>query len=454
MFGKFAKHPLSARVPHRHRLFWQKENRVEAHKINKYLGLAKVSLLGAGLLLIGVGVVNLRSPERSVASLDNSLPVETLTAQAVEFYNEKRTYTGEVAARRASELGFERAGKLMELLVAEGAAIALGTPIAQLDTSRINAQRQQLLAQLAQAQARLQELQAGPRLEKIAAARAATKDLKAQLTLEQNKRARREFLYAQGAITKEQLDEVSFQVNVLKERLAAAQSELEQLVQGTRSEQIAAQEAAVKQLEAQIAEIDITMAKSTLKAPFAGTLAAHRVDQGTVVSAGQPIVRLVEAKPEVRIGIPASVADQLTLGSQHTVRVGEKTYPASLSAILPEVDPTARTQTVLFTLDRAIASEVNPGEIARWQYDQRITTDGYWLPTEALVKGTQGLWSCYVLDQETSSGVPRVEPKIVEVVSQESDRILVRGTLQPGDQVITSGVHRLVPGQLVTPIDQ
>ena len=38
----------------------------------------------------------------------------------------------------------------------------------------------------------------------------------------------------------------------------------------------------------------------------------------------------------------------------------------------------------------------------------------------------------------------------MEVLQIQSDRILVRGTLQPYDQVITDGIHRLVPGQLVT----
>ena len=457
MSDKFAHHSGTL-VPKKISLPWRDENRVNVHQINKYLRLAKFSFLGAGLLLLGVAVVNLRPPEPLVASADHVLSVETLRAEPVKSYQEKRTYTGEVAALRASELGFERAGTLIKLLVEEGGVIAAGTPIAQLDISSINAQRQQLLAQKEQAQSVLQELKAGPRPETITAARAAVKDLEAQLTLEQNKRSRREFLYAQGAITKEQLDEVSSQVSALEERLLAAQSELDELVKGTRTEQIDAQEAAVKQLEAQIAEIDITIAKSTIKAPFAGTVAAHRVDEGTVVSAGQPIARLVEAKPEARIGISASIADQLTIGSQQTVKIGEKTHQARISAILPEVNPTARTQTVLLSLNPSATTKVDPGEIARWQYTQKIPTDGYWLPTEALVKGTRGLWSCYVLGpqaERAGGDTPfRVEQKTVEVLHQESDRVLVRGTLQTGDRVIASGVHRLVPGQLVTPTDR
>ena len=36
-----------------------------------------------------------------------------------------------------------------------------------------------------------------------------------------------------------------------------------------------------------LADLDVTLAKSTLAAPFSGTVAEHTVDLGTVVGAGQ-----------------------------------------------------------------------------------------------------------------------------------------------------------------------
>jgi hypothetical protein len=43
----------------------------------------------------------------------------------------------------------------------------------------------------------------------------------------------------------------------------------------------------------------------------------------------------------------------------------------------------------------------------------------------------------------------RVARRDLEVLHTESDRVLVRGTLQAGEQVITGGTHRVVPGQVV-----
>ncbi|WP_250565920.1 efflux RND transporter periplasmic adaptor subunit, partial [Adonisia turfae] len=231
--------------------------------------------------------------------------------------------------------------------------------------------------------------------------------------------------------------------------------QLEELQNGTRPEQIMAQQALVQQLDASIADLDVTISKSTLQAPFAGVISAKQVDEGTVVGAGQSVIRLLEnAIPEARVGMPVSAIDQLNIGDEKTVYLGERPYSATVSSILPEVDAQTRTQTVVLALESAAASQANTGQTVRVNLQASIPTDGMWLPTEALTQGIRGLWTCYVLvpDENSDGGYYTVQSQSVEVVYQDSDRILVRGTLQPNDMVVASGPHRLVPGQLVTPV--
>ncbi|GAX36526.1 hypothetical protein [Nodularia sp. NIES-3585] len=45
-----------------------------------------------------------------------------------------------------------------------------------------------------------------------------------------------------------------------------------------------------------------------------------------------------------------------------------------------------------------------------------------------------------------------VQEKAVEILHQTGDRVLVRGTLQPGDRIVANGTHRVVPGQKVQPL--
>lgn len=388
------------------------------------------------------------------------LPVKTTQIKEVKSYTVTRTYTGEVVATRTSELGFERSGKIISLRVDRGDRVAAGTAIAKLDTQNQEAQRLQLQAQKAQAEAVLQELRNGPRSEAIAAARAEVRDLQDRLALEKIKRDRRDYLYREGAISREQLDEVAYNWDALKDRLAAAQSKLQELENGTRFEQIAAQQAVVRQLEASIADMEITIAKSTMKAPFYGTIGERRLDEGVVVSAGQPVVRLVEGTSlEVEVGVPADIAPQLKPGSQQRVNIGQINYRARVVAIKPEVNSTTRTRTVVLALDGANIQSIAPEQIARLEVTQTVPTNGYWLPTTALTRGERGLWSCYALvkpekrSDSTPSQLDQVERRDVEVLYTEGDRVLVRGMLQPSDTVILDGVQRIVPGQLVRRIN-
>ncbi|MEB3341092.1 HlyD family efflux transporter periplasmic adaptor subunit [Okeania sp.] len=363
-------------------------------------------------------------------------------------------------------------------------------------------------ASLAQEQAKLEELQTGTRTEDIEAARLALLDLEEQLELAQIQEKRREELYQQGAISKEQLDEFATQTDTINARLEGARSELEKLQTGTRSEQIEAQRARVRQVQSQldeliagtrseqieaqkarvrqvqsqldeliagtrieqieaqraevkrfdaeIWEIEVVLRKSILYAPFTGTVSVRNLDEGVVVNAGEAVVRLVEGgERKVRVGVPPTQVSGLRVGSVEEVRMGDKTYSAKVLSILPELDSTTRTQSVILALSQAIA----PGTVVRLEVNKTYSMTGYWLPTSALVWGKRGLLACFALvspeksDWDLPLGTYQIEKRMVEVLHTEGNRSLVRGVLQPGDLVVTTGTNQLAPGQLVRYLD-
>lgn len=437
-------------------------------------------------------------------NLPTILPVETITVERVSSYSISQSYTGIVEAQRTSTLSFEGSGLLLSLSVQEGDQVVIGEAIATLDTRQLQAQRSGLIAQkdraiatltelqngprqetiaatqalLAQEQARLRELQAGPRVENIDAARSRLQDLEEQLELARLQTQRRRDLYTEGAISREQLDQVRTTEDSLKARIDEArsnltelqtgtrpeqidaqmaqvqrvQSQLDELITGTRPEQILAQQAQIRQIEAQIAELEIILSKNVLYAPFSGIISLRYLDEGTVVSAGEAVVRLVEnTRPEVRVGVAPQAMSQLNIGSQHLVRVGEETYTAEVLSILPEVDSATRTRTVILALPRTVA----PGTVARLEVTRTQPTDGFWLPTSALIRAERGLWACYALVpvQDANNNFPpqtqQLERRVVEVLHTEGDRSLVRGLLQSGEKVVANGTQQFVSGQWV-----
>ena len=208
-------------------------------------------------------------------------------------------------------------------------------------------------------------------------------------------------------------------------------------------------------MDAAIADIDVDFRKSTLKAPFDGTIARRLADDGTVVEAGQPVFRLVEDQVlEAWIGLPVHTAQGLVEESMQRVKIGGQYFEATVAGRFPEVDPATRTRTVVLRLDDSAAGYIVHGQVARLELDETVETNGFWLPTTALTKGARGLWTSFAVvdadpDDSTQPNLLRVERRDIEVLHTESNRVLGRGTLNPGDRVITSGTHRVVPGQLV-----
>ncbi|MEO0540484.1 MAG: efflux RND transporter periplasmic adaptor subunit [Cyanobacteria bacterium P01_A01_bin.105] len=382
-----------------------------------------------------------------------ALPVATQRVTAESAYTVERAYTGEIVARRSSSLGFEQAGTLIAVQVEEGDTVAAGAPLARLDTRSLQTQRQQLEAQRRQATARFDELQQGPRQEAIAAAQSNLQDLQSQLSLARLQQQRREDLYQQGAISLEERDEKVYAANALQNRVNQATSQLAELQTGTRREQLTAQAAQVDQIDASIRSVDVALSKSVLYAPFAGRVSQRQVDEGTVVAPGQSVLTLVEGTVlEARVGVPASAAADLSLGSPQTLTVSGQTLEGTVTALLPELDETSQTVTVVVTL--APETSLTLGSTARLLLSHTEAETGFWLTTDALVSGERGLWSAYVLttpDENAPDGVSAIAKREVEVLYTDGDRSFVRGLLQSGDQIVTSGTHRIVPGQLVRP---
>ncbi|MHC4937833.1 MAG: efflux RND transporter periplasmic adaptor subunit [Planctomycetota bacterium] len=377
-----------------------------------------------------------------VVETNRPLPVEVMPAEAAQRFTTRRTYTGRLDARRVAALAFERIGLLREVNVDEGARVNAGDPLAVLDTRELELDRRSAVAERDGAAAQLAEMKAGPRKQTIEAARQVVRDLEAQEEIARRKLKRRNELSA-NAISEEAVEEAEFFRNSVSARLVRAREILAELEEGTRKEKIEAQEALVRRLDARIANIDVALTKSVLKAPFKGTIAARRADEGAVLSPNQPLLELVEADAlEARIGLPPDEAVRLPLGAEAEVLVAGKRVSAVLRARHPQIDAATRTQLHIFRLVDAPRGVVR-GQVARVELDVEVESDGIWVPHSALVRAPRGLWAAYVVE----NGV--VARREVSVVHTDGSMVFVRGTLRAGETLIRSGAHRVVVGQRV-----
>lgn len=351
------------------------------------------ALLGIAIVIL---LVTLGLYQRAAISEQTEafiLPVNTTAVTLQSGYVVNDYYAGRVETLQANDLSFEQPGKIIEIFVDEGAAVNKGYPIARQDTLILEASRSQTMASL----------------ERIAA----------QVQLAQLTEERRKKLFEQGHSNEQQYDEARLN----KQALQAQQREV----------------------DAALKAIEVNIEKSTLYAPFDGVVGQRFVDVGGVLNVGMPVVNLMESGVQLaRISMPASRVSLLKIGQIYEIAYESKIVPAKVYSIRPDVNPQTRTQDVLFELEAS--SPIAIGELVELQFSNSRQDDGYWIPTEALIEGTKGLWTIFALDSDNI-----VVRRSVEIIHAETSRVFVSANLGNASQILANGTHRVVPGQKVMP---
>ena len=317
-------------------------------------------------------------------------------------YRMKREFVGQVQARQSSAIGFELSGLLKRVAVDEGDSVKTGDVLAELDTTRLAARRQEAQAALARsrAEARLAHLT----FKRIA-----------------------------------ELRKVDVGTAQEKDDALAARDMAQAMVD------VAA---------AQLQRIQVDIEKSRLIAPFEGTVIRRLIDEGTVVSPGQSVLEIQQNdRLEVRVGVTAMMAEALRIGEQRDLLVDGRTVRATITSILP-VRNRNRTVDIILELHSQTAS-TRPGDVVRLLLAYEVAQRGFWVPIASLREGRRGLWSLYVV--EASAGEPSgalgathvVSRRMVEVLDIHNDQAFINGSVDDGEHFVTRGAHKLVPGQPV-----
>ena len=376
------------------------------------------------------------------------LEVQTLIVERSDRYQRERSFTGLIRESRRSQVSFKRGGEVTEILVDEGQRVSIGQKMAQLDDRHIRARQAQVEAQYQEAQAVLGELLEGPRKETIAAKRAELQALDAQAKVLSGQLSRREQLVHNASVSREEYETFLYDFQAAKARADVARRQLDEMLAGTRKEQIAAQRARVQQLQAQLDEVAHDLEDTVLLAPFAGRVAQRYIDEGTVVGARTSVVDLLDDQHlEAWIGLSTDASSTLEVGQLQSLSVDGSLVEGKVYSLAPDVDRSTRTQNVIFRLDDNCGA-VLPGQVVRVSISETVQQPGFWIPTTSLTRGTRGLWSVYVVENsDRGQVIARRDVELLDTVGQLS---YVRGTLQTGDQLVSSGTHRVVVGQRVS----
>lgn len=194
--------------------------------------------------------------------------------------------SGHVEAPHRLDVGVQITGTVLRIPVAEGQAVRAGDLLVELDAAELNATGRQADAAVAQARARLRQLQ------EVQAPVAAQTLRQSQATLENARAAlaRNQELFEKGFVGQAALDDARKTSELADAQLRATRTQLETTGANGSDRALAVADLSGAQASAQAARARAGYA--AINAPLAGTLIARNVEVGDVVQPGKVLMTL------------------------------------------------------------------------------------------------------------------------------------------------------------------
>ena len=304
----------------------------------------------------------------------------------------ERSFTGIVAARVQSDLGFRVPGKVLERLVDTGQTVKRGQALVRIDPRDLG------LA-----------LQA--RDEAVAAA-------KAHLSHTSQEETRYRDLVGAGAVSASSYDKVK----------AAAES--------ARAEFNAAQ------AQADVARNETGYA--VLLANADGVVVETLAEPGQVVAAGQVVVRVAQAgRREAVIELPETLRPAIGSVGRATLYGGGLTGSAKLRQLSDAANRQTRTFEARYVLEGGLADAPLRSTISIQLVDGK-PDPALRVPIGAICDSGKGP-GVWLIEGET----PRVTWRAVQIVRLSDEAASVVANLKAGDRVVALGAHLLQEGEHV-----
>jgi RND family efflux transporter MFP subunit len=305
-----------------------------------------------------------------------------------------RSFTGVILPARSADIAFEFGGTVQFMLAEEGDRFKEGDLLAKLDTALLAIERRQLQAQLVEARANL---------------RLVRSNLKRHTSLESD-----------GFASQQRRDELEAGKDAV--------------------------EASITQFQAALDGNQVRQEKAHLYAPFSGVVGESYLDVGSSASAGRPVLRALEVEQmEAHVGVPRQLAGSLQIGQLVKLRVGDKVLEGEVLAVGAELKARSHTAKVRIYLP---SQDLLAGSLVELQLEDSISEQGFTVPQSSLTASLRGLWRVYVL-APAGKDLHRVEARDLQVRYSGETLAYVEGGLSDGELVVSAGVHKIVPGQLV-----
>lgn len=370
------------------------------------------------------------------------------------------TVSGYVVAHHKIEVGAKVMGRVHWIGVEKGDTVQQGQLLVQLEDEDFRAQVNQARANLAEAQARLDQLRAGSRPQEKLKDNAAVLQAAANYKFALDDYQRTEQLYQSGVVPKIDLDRATTQRDVTFAVLESARQSSAITNIGPRVEEIRAADAQVRQMKGALDYAETQLASTKIKAPVSGTVLQRIVERGEMVTpsafgesgARTSVVALADLN-DLQIELDISQTDFARLKMNQRAEIIPEAFPNMLytgfiAEIAPEANRAKATVQVKVKVEKP-DDQLRPEMNARVNFLAEETpraagasTNRVLIPKSAVVRRDE---SDFVFVLKGS----RVEQRVIRRGDEIADSYYVLEGLSGGESVATAGAESLRDGDRV-----
>lgn len=206
-----------------------------------------------------------------------------------------------------------------------------------------------------------------------------------------------------------------------------------------------AQQEAVNQLQQQVS-------KTSVKAPFSGTIDDVITEQGSVVAAGQtPLMRIVNLNDMyIETDVPESYITDVTKGKDVTVSIPviNKTVDTKIRQAGDYINPANRT----FKIEVPVPNkdkDIKPNLTAKLKINDYTNKEALLVPLSIISENAEGEQYLYTIKDKKKNGEGIATKVIIKTGKTQGDVIEVLEGIKNGTEIIKEGARSVKDGQTV-----
>jgi membrane fusion protein (multidrug efflux system) len=199
-------------------------------------------------------------------------------------------------------------------------------------------------------------------------------------------------------------------------------------------------------LEAQKNIKAVQLAKTEIRAPFAGRVGVRQISEGAFVSPTTPLITLQDlSRIKVDFPLPERYSGEVKNGQKFTFTIAGngQVFQGAVRVIEPGID--AATRSLLVRGECAMPQGLLPGGFAEVTLILDGLAQGFMVPSQAIVPSPRGQ-GLYVI----AGGKAKLQP--VDIGMRTADQVQILRGVNEGDVVVTTNLLRIRPGLEVTAV--